>query len=201
MARAIGITNQEISMSFFLIGLICSLISLKFIIDIYTQAPLTEFVLIIFLNVIGLMFFFMSPAWLAYLISKYNLNLFIDRISNPDYIGWLRFTKSKSFRPHIVKKGPLGQTKGMANGVKADAINRGDYTVTLANGNQAIIKSDLLPKNLNLDQCVGWQLVKQHYGLIGFRAWEQAVAHNKTDFTPESLNETKEEKDGEIQFT
>ena len=83
----------------------------------------------------------------------------MDKITNPDYIGWIRATRSRQIRNHIFKKGPLGQTKGRANGVKADVINKGDYTLTLPNGNQAIIKSDLLSTNINLEHCVNWQMI------------------------------------------
>lgn len=207
--RAIGITNSEISMVFFIIGLILIFITLKGIFGLYSQVshPITgnpglasQFSMYLFLISISIVFFLMAVVLPNYLISKYNLNIFVDRISNPDFIGWLRFTKSKSFRAHIVRKGPLGQTKGVANGVKSDCINNGDFTVTLPNGNQAIIKSDLLSHNVNLHNNVGWQLIKKHHGVIGFNAWEKCVEDGETlfKFKDEETKQSKEEDDDSI---
>lgn len=182
MGRAIGVTNSEISTSFWLIGLITFLVSFVVIWDIWKQAPLVEFIIVMFLLIISFVFFTMAWFWMNYVVSKLNLNLLIDRITNPNYIGWIRFTRSKGLRFHIVKKGPLGQTKGIANETKADVINTGDYTVTLQNGNQAIIKSDLLATNINLDQCIGWQLIKKHFGVLGYKAWEKCKDDEQTLF-------------------
>lgn len=182
MTRAISITNSEISTSFWIIGLILFFICFVIILDMWGQVPLLEFVLIMFLLAIALLFFSMAWIWPNYLISKYNLNLLIDKITNPNYIGWIRYTRSKGLRFHIVKKGPLGQTKGMANETKADVINDGEYTVTTQNGNQAIIKSDLLSINADLEKAIGWQLIKKHFGVIGYKAWEKCVDDDKTLF-------------------
>lgn len=169
-------------MTFLIIGFILFFISFKIILDMWVQVPLVEFVLILFLLIIALVFFFMATIWPNYIITKYNLNLLVDRITNPNYIGWIRFTRSKGLRFAIVAKGPLGQTKGRANDAKADVINNGEYTVTLQNGNSAIIKSDLLSTNVNLERCVGWQLIKKHFGVFGFKAWEKAVDDEQTLF-------------------
>lgn len=174
--RAINMTNSEISMVLWLVGFIMQLVCIKIIWNMFSEYPgHIEFVLLLFILPMASLFFFMAPAWINYLVSKFNLNLFIDRITNPDWIGWLRFTQSKSFRPQIVKRGPLGQTMGVTHGVKADVINQGDYTVTLANGNQAIITHDFLSNNINLEQNANWELIKKHHFLIGFSAWESAL--------------------------
>lgn len=202
MPRAIGITNQETSTIFWMIGLILTVIPIKYSWDFYTQLVLTnpavavKFTMMMFMLSIAIVFYLMSMVLPNYLISKYNLDLFVNRITNPDYIGWLRFTKAKGMRSHIVKKGPLGQTKGVANGVKADCVNNGDYTVTLANGNQAIIKHDMLSHNLNLDKNVGWQLIKKHHGIIGFDAWEKCASDSETMFEVEDELE-EDESDNE----
>ena len=193
MGRAIGVTNAEISTSFWLIGLITFLVCFVVIWDIWKQAPLVEFIIVMFLLIISFVFFTMAWFWMNYVVSKLNLNLLIDRITNPDYIGWIRFTRSKGLRFNIVKTGPLGQTKGIANGAKADVINNGDYTVTLQNGNKAIIKSDLLTTNINLDQCVGWQLIKKHFGVIGYKAWEKCVDDKQTLFKIEEKKDDRKE--------
>jgi hypothetical protein len=196
--RAITLTNSEISMIFWVIYLIMAVFTMKTLWGYWVQTshPILgnpqlnlEFTLLMFITVIGIFFSLMSVVLPNYLISKYNLNLLIDRISNPNWIGWIRFTRSKGLRFHIVKKGPLGQTKGYANDAEADVINTGDYTVTLQNGNQAIIKSDLLTTNINLEDAVGWQLIKKHYGVVGYKAWEKAADEGQLLF-----NVKKEEK-------
>lgn len=201
MSRAISITNSEISTCFFMVGLVMILVCFKLVWNLFEQAPhIVSFAIIMFLLLVSLLFFAMSMIWPNYLISKYHLNIFIDRITNPDYIGWLRFTRSKSFRSHIVKKGPLGQTMGVANGVKADVINQGDYTVTLMNGNQCIIKHDMLSHNVNLEQNENWELIKKHHGTVGFDAWEKAVDENEMLFEIESPSEEDaDEEEGETE--
>lgn len=179
--RAISITNSEISSVFFIIGLMFTVVVCKMIyslyvqIDIYANPGLAgQFMFMIILLITGIIFYAISMGLPNYLISKYDLNIWVDKITNPDFIGWIRFTKSKMIRNHIVKKGPLGQQKGVAHGVKADIINNGDYTITLPNGNQAVIKCDLLSHNANLERAMGWELMKKHFGIIGFKAWEKA---------------------------
>ena len=191
MSRAINITNSEISMVLWIIGFIMQLVVIKQVWDLHLEFPgVIEFVMMLFLLPMASLFFFMSPAWINYLISKHNLFLWIDKITNPDYIGWVRATRSRQLRNHIVKKGPLGQTKGRANGVKADVINKGDYTLTLPNGNQAIIKNDLLSTNVNLEHCMHWQMVKKHHGLVGYNAWAKALSDGELTFeNVEVLNE------------
>jgi hypothetical protein len=186
--RAISLTNSEISAVFFAIGTMVFGFAFKSLISLYNKIfPINpglglDIMIIMFCLVFAVMFFAIAIVWINYLVSKNNLNLLIDKITNPDYIGWIRFTRSKGLRLHIVEKKALGYTEGTANRVKAGIINNGDYTVTTANGNQAIIKLDMLNHNVNLEQCAGWQLQSRHYGVIGFKAWERAVNKGKTLF-------------------
>jgi len=194
--RAITMTNSEVSGTFWLIGFILFFIVFVIVWDMWTQVLIMELMLVIFLLAVALIFFTIAWVWMNYLISKYDLNLLVDRITNPDYIGWIRFTRSKGLRFPIVKQGPLGQTKGMAYGAKADVINDGDYTVTLQNGNKAIIKSDLLSTNINLDEAIGWQLIKKHFGCFGFKAWEKCVDDKQTLFKIEEETDGKKVRSG-----
>jgi hypothetical protein len=126
-----------------------------------------------------------------YKISKEGIQIFVDKITNPDWIGWLRFTRTKGLRTPIVKCGPLGQTKGMAYDEKADVINNGDYTITLQNGNKVIIKNDLLSSNINLDEVMGLNLIQKHHGMIGFDAYEYAADNNKLLFKDQPTKQTE----------
>lgn len=183
--RAYGITNSEISAVLWIIGFLMMAISLKITYDIL--APVmsnpkygSAFMIILLMFFISVIFSFASMALPNSLISKYDLNILIDRIKNPEYIGWIRFTRNKRLQCQTVKQGPLGQTKGIANGEKADTINDGTFTITTPCGNQAILKSDLLSNNINLERAVGWQLIHKHFGgLIGFKAWEKAEEDGK----------------------
>jgi len=182
--RAFGITNSEISSILWIISFMMSVISLKVTFDLlgpFMGNPnIRGTVMVISLCFfMTLLFSFASMALPNFLISKYNLNILIDRIRNPDFMGWIRFTRNKRLAFQIVRNGPLGQTKGMADGEKADVINDGSYTVTTPSGNQAIIKSDLLSHNVNLENAVGWNLIHKHYHLVGFKAWEKAQDDGK----------------------
>lgn len=187
-SRAYGATNSEISAVFWIIGAICAIFVIKYLIDMYVQVQIgnpelaMQFLFMIVLVLIFLFFTFISMALPNYLISKHNLNLLIDKITNPDYIGWIRFTRNKRLCFQTVKCGPLGQTKGLANDLKADIINDGTYTVTTPSGNQAILKSDLLSTNINLENAIGWNLIHKHHGMIGYKAWEKAAELGKLLF-------------------
>jgi len=186
--RAIGLTTQEMSMVFWVISLVMAMVVINYCLDLYSQiAPInpgigTLLMFMLFICIFGKIFDFIAMAIPNYKISKENLNWFIDKISNPDYMGWIRFTKNKKLRIQIVKCGPLGQTKGLAYGDKADVINTGDYTVTNSVGNQAIIINDLLSTNVNLNEALGLNLIQKHYGTIGFNAYERCVDQDKLLF-------------------
>jgi len=182
--RAFGITNSEISAVIWIIGFLMSCISLKVTYDVFRPALGdpgigNAFMIILMMSFMSIIFSFSAMALPNFLISKYNLNILIDRIRNPDFIGWIRFTRNKRLCFQVVKNGPLGQTKGLANDEKADIINDGSYTVITPAGNQAVIKSDLLSNNINLERAVGWNLIHKHFGLLGFRAWEKAQDDGK----------------------
>lgn len=196
--RAITLTNSEISTIIWVLSLLFAVIAVVIMFNMIKPAWANSgvrggFMLAITLIVMSLLFGFGSMALPNYLISKHNLNLFIDRISNPDYIGWIRFTRNKKVSFQIVKTGPLGQTKGMAAGNKADVINTGEYTITTTNGNQAILVSDLLSTNINLTNAMGWNLIKKHFGLVGYRAYEKAIKDKEVVF-----NDEGEGSDGKI---
>ena len=199
MARAISITNSEISMVFWMISLIMNIITIKLILDLYLQVPLTQFTIILFILPMGLIMSFISMALPNYLVTKHRLNIFIDKITNPDFMGWLRVTASKKLSPQIVKVGSMGVLKGIGAGEKNDIINKGDYTLTLTNGNQVVVKLDMLNTNANLEKCAGWQIYQKHHGFIGFDAWEEAASEGEILFKKDL--KTKEEKqDGKVQL-
>ena len=182
--RAFGVTNSEISVIIWIIGFLMSCLIVKIIFDILypvlgDPGIGAGFGLILMLFMMNTIMSFASMALPNYMISKHNLNILIDRIKNPDFMGWIRYTRNKRLCFQVVKNGPLGQTKGIADGEKANIINDGSYTVITPCGNQAIIVNDLLSHNINLERAVGWNLINQHYGLVGFRAWEKAQDDGK----------------------
>lgn len=166
-----SITTQETSVVFFLIGII--------IMAIILTDPGFPF-LAKFLIFISLMFFGISMFTPNYAISKYNLNMFIDKITNPDFENWLRITKNRTFAPQTVKKGVLGQSKGLVHGAKADIINRGDFTITLQNGNHGLVTYDALSHNVNLNHALGWKLIRRKFGLLGSSAFQKCYDEGKT---------------------
>lgn len=186
--RPISITCSEVSIIFFIVAFMMSMIIFKVTFDMWVQVPLMELLLILFLTGMSIFFYFMSMVWTNYYVTKYKLNPLIDRMTNPNYEIWLRFTKDKTFAPQIVAKGAFGQNKGIAHGEKSDIINRGDFPINLLNGNRAIIMYDLLSHNINLDEVLGWQLIKKKHGIIGYDAYGKAKELNRTEF---EIEETK----------
>ncbi|MBE3095361.1 MAG: hypothetical protein IMZ52_10055 [Actinobacteria bacterium] len=197
--RAIRISNSEISAVIWLMSLLFTVIALVCLYNMVKPALkdpgiMSLFMLITMMLLMSIIFSLASMAMPNYQISKHNLNLLIDRITNPDFMGWIRFTRNKKILFQIVKNGPLGQTKGLAHGEKADVNNDGSYTVITPSGNQAIIVNDLSSHNINMDRAMGWNLIHKHFGIVGFRAWEKAAEDKKLIYKKFSLKKAKEEK-------
>lgn len=187
MGRAISFTTQETSTIFWTISMVMAMVAINYCFDLFIQinpinpgiGSLLIFMLLIL--IIGKIFDFIAMALPNYKISKENLNWFIDKVDK-DYIGWIRLTRNRKLRIQLVKCGPLGQTKGIAYGQKADVINTGDCTISNNIGNQAILKSDLLSTNINIDEAIGLNLIHKHHGLIGFDAYGEAIKKGKILF-------------------
>lgn len=190
MSRAIGFTTQETSMVFWIISMVMAMVVINYCFDLFIQInPINPgigslLIFMLFALIIGKIFDFIAMLIPNYKISKENLNWFIDKVDK-DYIGWIRLTRNKKLRIQIVKCGPLGQTKGIAYGQKADVINTGDCTISNSIGNQAILKSDLLSTNINIDDAIGLNLIQKHHGTIGFDAYELAENQGKLLFKSE----------------
>lgn len=210
--RAIAITTPEISTVFFGIGTLLMIFGISQLLKIHEWASFNgQFELsgtiITTIIVLFIMYFFflIAVAFPVYQIVKNNLFIFMDRISNPDYIGWFGFNRNKKFYPQIVSIGSFGNTKGIMNSENADVINDGEYTVTTTNGNQAIVVNDMLSNNIDMDNAVGWNLIKKHFGVIGFKAWELCMSKGETMFPVEKKKpfikrkEKKEVSDGNVQ--
>jgi len=179
--RAYGVTTSEISAVLWSIGFIVGAFGIKNLITLQGQiAPVNQGIAMtigfcVGLVAISLFFGFMSMVLPNYAITKWNLNIFIDKITNPDFIGWVRCTRDRGIRFHTVKTGTHGKTNGVVNDEKASVINNGDYTVTAPNGNKLIFCHDLISQNDNLEENIGWNLISKHYGIIGYKAYEKAV--------------------------
>jgi len=194
--RAIGVTNSEISIILWIVGFAMQMVAIKYVWTLFIAYPgIIDFAILLFVIPMAAFMMFMSVFWINYMISKNDAFLWIDKITNPDFIGWIRVTRSKGVRTPIVRKGPLGQTKGVANGVKANSMNQGDFTLTLPNGNQAILVHDMMHSNINLEENEGWDMIRKHHGLIGFNAWEKSIDDGETLFDMDKilLEERKDE--------
>jgi len=199
--RAIRFTCSETAMIFYMVGFIVAIKACVDLVDLHAQALAlnnpglaSTFVVIIFFIGFSLFFSFLAFAFTNYQISKYNLNLMIDRISNPNFIGWIEINRNKRIKFQVVETGAMGRTKGLMDNNLADVINDGSCTVTTPCGNQAILVSDFLSTNLNLDRIMGKILIKKHFGVIGFNAWGWAAKHGKVKL---SVKEKKQHKNDE----
>ena len=203
--RAIAITTPEISAVFFGIGTllmvfgISQLLTIQKWANINGQVALAGTVITIIIILFLMYFMFLiAVAFPSYQIIKNNLFILIDRISNPDFIGWFGFNRNKKFYPQIVDIGSFGNTKGIMNNENADVINDGEYTVTTTNGNQAIIVNDMLSNNIDLNNAVGWNLIKKHFGVFGFKAYELCMTEGKTLFPVEEKKQFFKRKDKKV---
>lgn len=104
-----------------------------------------------------------SLIWINYLISYNRLQPLINRIRPENEIVWVRITKDKLLTFHVAKKGVYGQTKGVMHRKKADVIDKGDYPISLINGNRAIFVSDRSSHNINVDNAVAWKQLFKKY--------------------------------------
>ena len=187
--RAYGVTNSEVSVVFFGIGMLVVGFAIYYCLHLrhlISMVPNTEgltntLTLVVSLLFIGIIFKLIAVVIPNYMISKWDLNPLVDKQTNKNFINWLRFTRNRTFRIHTVKMGTHGQTKGVVGGKKADVIDMGDYTLNAENGNKFLCVYDFLSQNENLEECVGWNLINKHYaGLIGFKAYEKAVDLKQT---------------------
>lgn len=196
--RAYGVTNSEISGIMWIIGFVITVVALKILFGLQSSiAPVNPGIAMsigftISLLCIGMFFSFMSMVLPNYVITKWNLNILVDKITNPDFVGWLRFTRDRGIRFHTVKTSIHGRTDGVVNDEKASVINNGDYTCTVPNGNKIICVFDMISQNDNLEENIGWNLISKHFGIIGYKAYEKAAELGKLIFKddekkPESI--------------
>jgi len=192
--RAYGVTNSEVSALFWVIALMMFMMCIFNLSGMRAQVAFTnpelamQFTFMMSLIFVGIFMTLISMVIPNYQITKNNLNILIDKITNPDYTGWMRFTRDKGLRFHTVKKDMGGRTKGVVNDKKASVIDNGDYTINLPNGNKLICVFDMLSQNDNLEENVGWNLISKCFGgLIGFKSYEKAVDSDNLlfDITPE----------------
>ena len=202
--RAYGVTTSEISSVMWAIGFIVVMFAIKNLVSLQAQiAPINPGISLtigfsIGLIAIGLFFSFISMGLPNYVISKWNLNIFVDKITNPDFIGWCRLTRDRGVRFHTVKTGVHGKTDGVVNDEKASVINNGDYTVTAPNGNKIIFCHDMISQNENLEENVGWNLINKHYGIIGYKAYEKAVQMKQLLFSDDEEKQVDDKSEGDF---
>jgi len=187
--RAYGVTTSEISAVFYFLSVLVGFMVIWNLGGMRVQVAgsnpqlAMQFQFMMTLLFVSGFFSLISMFLPNYQITKNNLNLLIDRITNPDYIGWIRYTRDRGLCLHTVKKDTMGRTKGLVNEKKATVINNGDSTINLMNGNKAIVVNDFLSQNDNLEENLGWNLISKCYGgLIGFKAYEKAVDSGNTLF-------------------
>jgi len=173
LGRPYAITTQEQSMIIFVVG---------FVIFFITAVNDPYFPLVyMILYLISVSIMMMGVVLPNYAITKYDLNVEIDPMRNPNYEIVYRITKNKKIFRRLQQTGPLGQVKGLVAGYNSDIINTGSYTITLQNGNHAIISPDVMSTNANLDEELGWKLIRKKHGVFGFNAYRKALVENEIE--------------------
>lgn len=173
LGRPFMLTTQELAAGTWVIGFV-----IFFIIAINDPYFPIIYLIMYIMSSMVMAAAFVIPCWM---ITKYDLNPEIDRMTNPNYEIVYRLTKNRKLFRRLQETGPLGQTKGLVAGYNADTINKGSYTITLQNGNHAIICPDVMSVNANLDEEIGWKLTKRKYGFWGFNAYRKAIVENKIE--------------------
>jgi hypothetical protein len=191
--RPFKFTTQEIATVFWCIGLFVITIFFYMSYDPLYGVFIIQLQMLLFL-LIGLFFMFLGFAFPCYQISKWNCNPYMDKLEQGWDI-WLRTSKSRKYSAQCVQTGPLGQMKGLVSGHKADIINRGDFPVTLQNGNHAVIKYDLMSHNVNFNEAIGWRLISRKYGFIGVNAFRRCISDGKTVKKESWFEKRKKEKE------
>jgi hypothetical protein len=194
--RPFKFTTQEIATVFWCIGFFVVMIFFYVSYDPQYNVFIVEMQMLLFLG-IGVFFMFLGYVFPCYQISKWDCNIFMDKLEQ-GWKCWLRVTKSRQFAPQPVRTGPLGQMKGLVSGHKADIINRGDFPVTLRNGNQAVVKYDLMSHNVNLNEAVGWKLIARKWGFLGSNAFKRCIGDGKTVKKESILGRFKKKEEAKV---
>jgi hypothetical protein len=179
LGRPYAITTQEQSMITFVVGFVI------FFITIANDPGFPLFYMILYLISVSVMFCGLVIP--NYAITKYDLNFEIDPMRNPNYECVYRLTKNKKLFRRLEQTGPLGQVKGLIAGYNSDHINTGSYTITLQNGNHCIINPDVMSVNANIDEDIGWKLVKRKHRIFGFNAYRKALIENQIENTEDII--------------
>ena len=173
--RPIAVTSQDIAITMWAIGFLFVMIVIVFApvkMDAGRYFYLFERESFLMLQIVALICFLISTVWLCYGISKYNLNMWLDKL-HPDWQGWIRSDKTGQITCQIAKKDSLGYSKGIAFNKKAGVISRKGFKTNLPNGNSVIFVFDPMSHNADILEAVGWKLYKKIHGFIGYNAYVQ----------------------------
>jgi hypothetical protein len=169
----------ETAVSIYLLGL------MFFIIMILMTMPLI-YIVILFM---GIIFTLSGLIYACYAVARNKLRPLIDKCK-PNETVWFRFTKDRLFYPQIVPKGPYGQTKGVINGVPADVVDDGDFSVRAINGNPGIIMYDMMNTAVDLKKSVGRkQMAKKYKIRNGIEGYQKAKEQGEVMFPHERKGE------------
>jgi hypothetical protein len=184
--RPIGFTAQEIAITFLSISFLFIVVTIYFpnrkIFEISTQTEwyIYDIMTLGFMFFLVFIFALIGIVFLAYGDSKYDLNMWKDRV-HPDWQPTVRIDKNGTVTNQIMKKDSLGFVKGIAFGKKAGIINRGSgFRLSLPNGNSLLMVMDFMSHNANPLEAVGWQLYKKKFGVVGYNAYTKCKREKKT---------------------
>lgn len=150
-----------------------------------------DMVLFLFLF-ISMVFYNMAFIYIGYVVVSSKCKPLIDK-NTPEELTWHRFTKDGMYLPQTVKKSAYGTTKGVQYGKKAYIINKGDFPIRSANGNQGIIVFDMRCTNVNLKHVAAWQrLFKKFNVRSGKDAYKRCKAEGKTVVSAEKATADNE---------
>ena len=179
--KPIAMTTQEIIIVFWCIGLffagLIAVFSYKEIINGVRFYYMDEMTLFFFLGM-SMFFSLLGIIWVNYLISKYNVNMNIDRLHH-NWQGVYRVDKNGMIHQTIMEKDSLGYIRGVALGKKAGLIQKEGLKLTLPNGNNVLLTFDVMSHNIDMLEALGWQLYKKKHKVVGYDAYKIAPKETK----------------------
>jgi len=184
--RPIGFTSGEISASFYVVGFLIGIIGVWRINDMRTDfaqyqqyLPLANALsFVMFMVIVAFVFMMASMLWTNLIVGKYNLWPLSDKVKG-DFTTELSVGANNRVEVILSPVGPVGITMGYKDGNKIDHIDFGDSNLIWPNGNKVLISPDLFSRNLNIDNAIGWTLMKQHFGMVGFDLYNHALKNNE----------------------
>ena len=181
--KPIALTSQEIAICWWCMSLlfVCLVFAFSYreVVNGVLFLYLDELTMGFFLAM-SIIFSLIGVIWLSWPISKYNLNMNMDRLHH-DWQGVIRVDKNGMMHQTLMEKDSLGYDKGVALGKKIGLIQKEGLKLTLPNGNSVLLTFDVMSHNIDMLEALGWMLYKKKYKVVGYDAYKVYLNETKPE--------------------